>query len=140
MDRTSIIAEEISIIMPKIARRILLGFFQTVQIPQSQLFAITTIYETGPCKLSQLSQQMNISAPTVTGIVDRLEKSGYVERRHDQADRRVIYIVLTPKGKGIARKLRATIRHKWRSIISKLPAEDRENYLNILKKIQANLS
>ncbi len=74
MNRTSQIAQEIAVLMPMIARRILLQLFQSLEIPQTQLFTIMTLYEKEPCRLSDLSRELHISAPTATGIVDRLER------------------------------------------------------------------
>lgn len=133
------IAKEISLLMPRIARRILLSFFQTVAIPQTQLFTIMALDDLGPSRLTDLKKKLQIAAPTVTGIIDRLEKQGYVTRTPDTQDRRAIYIHLTPKGDQIAKKLRATLKKRWLEILVKLSQEDCENYLTILKKIQQNL-
>jgi len=140
MPTTNQIAEEISVLMPMIARRILLGFFQTVDITQTQIFTIMTLAEKAPCRLNELSEKLHIAAPTVTGIVDRLEKSGYVRRIPDSEDRRAINVDLTPKGQKIAKKLKTTLKKKWKDLLEKLPKEDRENYVSILRKIQRGMS
>lgn len=139
MEKTKEMAREVSVLMPRIARRILLGFFQSYEIPPTQIFAIMTLYEKKSCHIRDLSQELHISAPTATGIIDRLEKSGCVKRAPDSKDRRAINIMLTKKGIRFARSLRLTIRKRWQSILKKLPSKDSENYLRILKKIQESL-
>ena len=67
------------------------------------------------------------------------EKLGYVKRRHDKNDRRVINVDLTAKGKKVARKLKKTIKEKWEGLLLKLPKKDQENYVNILRKIQRGM-
>lgn len=136
MNPTAQIAQEISVIMPRIARRVLLGFFQSIEIPPAQLFVIIILHEQGPCRFSTLSKELNIAAPTVTGIVDRLAKGGFVDRRHDIEDRRAINVVLTPQGKSVAQRLRTTIKKRWEEILLNLSSEDQKNYLRILKTIQ----
>ena len=136
MPTTKQIAEEVSVLMPVIARRILLRFFQTVNITQTQIFTIMTLSEKSPCQLNELREKLQISAPTVTGIIGRLERSGYVKRAHDQNDRRVVNVDLTPKGKTIAKKLKRTVKEKWEGILAKLTKADQENYVRILRKIQ----
>ena len=42
---------------------------------------------------------MGLSNSTVSGIVDRLESQGYVERLRSKEDRRVVYVTTTPKMK-----------------------------------------
>jgi len=57
MVQTSKIAKEVSMIMPVIARKVLLDFFQSVSIPQTQIFTMITLYGKNPCKLSVLSKE-----------------------------------------------------------------------------------
>jgi len=49
--------------------------------------------------MSELSKELMVSNGNVTGIVDRLEKSGLVTRNRAEHDRRLQYIELTPKGR-----------------------------------------
>jgi DNA-binding MarR family transcriptional regulator len=122
--------------MPAIARRILLSLFQTIEIPQTQLFTIMTLYERDPLRLSQLSRELHISDPTASGIVDRLEKGGYARRLPDLKDRRAVLVTLTPQGKDIAKTFRETIQRRWEDILEKLPPQDCAQYLRILRKIK----
>ncbi len=138
MDRTAEIAKEVSIIMPRIAKRIAFSYFQSksIELPPAQVFALMALFDKGSCRLSDLSREMEISAPTTTGIIDRLEKSKYVHRVPDKTDRRAINIELTEKGIKFTKELRVTIKRRWQEILKKLPCSDREHYLRILTKIQ----
>jgi DNA-binding MarR family transcriptional regulator len=69
-----------------------------------QLWALKTISKRGNLSLGELSEEMCLHPSTVTGVVDRLEKKGYVVRDRTEKDRRVINVQLTPKGKSIAKK------------------------------------
>ena len=139
MARIDEIAEEVATLMTMIARRILLGFFQSIDITQTQIFTIMTLSEQSPVRLSQLSKKLQISAPTVTGIVDRLEKSGFVKRIPDSKDRRAINVDLTARGRLIAKKLKITLKRKWKGLLNKLPPRDQNNYVGILRKIQRTM-
>jgi DNA-binding MarR family transcriptional regulator len=41
---------------------------------------------------TQLAEETGLSTGTITGVMDRLEKAGYVRRKRDPNDRRLIYI------------------------------------------------
>lgn len=69
-----------------------------------QLWALKTISQNESLSLSDLSKKMYLHPSTITGLIDRLEKKGYVTRNRDQADRRVISVQLTSKGKSLTRK------------------------------------
>jgi len=133
---TNDIAEQIALLMPKIGRRILLEFFQSVDISQTQLLTIMALYESEQCSFSDLSQRMGITPPTVTGLIDRLEKSGYAKRVPSATDRRVIHIELTGKGVKIAKKFRSSVKKRWKTILDRMPRRDAEAFLKTTQKIE----
>lgn len=49
--------------------------------------------------MSELSRELMVSNGNVTGVIDRLEKSGFVTRTRAEHDRRVQYIDLTDRGR-----------------------------------------
>jgi DNA-binding MarR family transcriptional regulator len=65
-----------------------------------------------PRPMRDVARQMTCDPSTVTGMVDRLENTGYVERRPDAGDRRIKMVALTDDGrvarKQIMAKLQAT--------------------------------
>jgi len=69
-----------------------------------QLWTLKTIHQNGSLSLGNLSQKMYLHPSTISGVIDRLEKKGYVLRDRDLEDRRVIKVVLTPKGKRVVKK------------------------------------
>ena len=69
-----------------------------------QLWALNTISKNEGLPLGELSKKMYLRPSTITGLVDRLEKKGYVARDRDQKDRRVVKIQLTPKGKALVKR------------------------------------
>lgn len=68
-------------------------------ITPPQLGGLSLLYETDGLTISAISQRRGIDAPTVTGIVSRMEQNGLVERRHDRTDRRVVRVYLTDEGR-----------------------------------------
>lgn len=65
---------------------------------QSALVALISLRTKGPLVMTALSAACEHSTAAATGMVDRLEKDGYVKREHGSADRRVIHVHLTTKG------------------------------------------
>ena len=51
------------------------------------LQVITTLEADGPLSMTRLAEAMDVSVASATGIVNRMEERGLVERRHDNADR-----------------------------------------------------
>lgn len=69
-----------------------------------QLWALKTISQNESLSLRDLSERMYLHPSTITGVIDRLEKKGYVTRKRDQVDRRVIYVQLSAEGRRLARR------------------------------------
>ncbi|UXY19597.1 MarR family transcriptional regulator [Streptomyces cynarae] len=63
-----------------------------------------------PLPMRKLAQKLKCEPSNVTGIVDRLESRGLVERRPDPADRRVKLAAATDDGRRVARSLRESLR------------------------------
>ncbi|MEV0911930.1 MarR family winged helix-turn-helix transcriptional regulator [Streptomyces hokutonensis] len=63
-----------------------------------------------PLPMRKLAQKLKCEPSNVTGIVDRLETRGLVERRPDPADRRVKLAAATDEGRQVARSLRESLR------------------------------
>jgi DNA-binding MarR family transcriptional regulator len=56
------------------------------------LNVLTLLEVEGPLSMSKLAESLDVSVASATGIVDRMEQRGLVERRHDLADRRVVVV------------------------------------------------
>ncbi len=66
-------------------------------LTQAQFFMLIALYEENGTLPSRLAEKTHLDRPTVTGLIDRLERDGWVERRLDPEDRRSLRIFLTPK-------------------------------------------
>ncbi|HZY94208.1 MAG TPA: MarR family transcriptional regulator [Candidatus Bathyarchaeia archaeon] len=70
-------------------------------VPPAQLSALSVIVFGGDKSLSELAQTEQVTAPTMSRIVDGLVKQGLVRREVDKEDRRSIIISATEKGRKI---------------------------------------
>jgi DNA-binding MarR family transcriptional regulator len=68
----------------------------------AQLDVLRRLRHHGPTPMRRLAERMNCEASNLTGLVDRLETRGLVERRPDPADRRVRLLALTDEGNRVS--------------------------------------
>jgi DNA-binding MarR family transcriptional regulator len=90
--------------------------------------------------IGAISQKRGVDAPTITGIVTRLEQSGLVERRHDRKDRRQVYVFLTGEGSDIMRYLPDVARAFRETMMKGFSQEEQLDLIAKLQQIIANLS
>ncbi len=82
--------------------------------------------------LTQISQGLMLENPTVTGLIDRLEKLGYVKRSDHPNDRRVYLVHITEKGKKVANKALPIVKRLNEQIKEGYSKEEIEAFKKIL--------
>jgi DNA-binding MarR family transcriptional regulator len=75
-----------------------------IEVTPIQVMLLFFLQKNNGLSLTQISQGLMLENPTVTGLIDRLEKSGYVRRSDHPSDRRVYLVHLTEKGNKVAKK------------------------------------
>ena len=105
------VAQNMFHILPLIKKRLL--HMDLVQrehgTPLSHVQVLAMLNDVGTMSVSEISRRLGIAKPNITPLVDRLYESGYVDRQHDENDRRVVNIVLLEAGKEKLNAIRATI-------------------------------
>ena len=79
-----------------------------------QAHALRTLDPTRPVPMRKVAAGIMCDASTLTGIVDRLEDRGLVERRPNPDDRRVKGLVVTPAGVAVRDRI-------WREVLGHAP-------------------
>ena len=81
-------------------RRALVQRLNAFGLTPTQYITLWSLYECGEeIPQSQLGKKLFLDNPTMTGIIDRMERDGFLERVPDENDRRVIKVRLTKKSK-----------------------------------------
>ncbi|MFJ4538006.1 MarR family winged helix-turn-helix transcriptional regulator [Streptomyces tibetensis] len=87
-----------------------------------------------PLPMRRLAQQLKCEPSNVTGIVDRLEARGLVERQPNPSDRRVKVAAATTEGRRVARSLRESLRFA-REPLAGLSEEERVALRDTLRRM-----
>lgn len=83
-------------------RRALVQRLNEFGLTATQYITLWSLYECDEeIPLSQLGRKLFLDNPTMTGIIDRMERDGFLERVPDENDRRVIKVRLTKKSKAL---------------------------------------
>jgi DNA-binding MarR family transcriptional regulator len=67
------------------------------ELTMAQLETMAYLYEHKNVKMSELANHAGVKMSTMTDMIDRLNKIGLVERKHDEKDRRSITVSITKK-------------------------------------------
>ncbi|HEV7130035.1 MAG TPA: MarR family transcriptional regulator [Ktedonobacterales bacterium] len=100
---------------------------------------LATLAETDGLPAGKLCRALSSDAPTMTGIISRLEQSGLVRRQHDQADRRVVKVFLTAEGRAAMEFLPAATQDFLRSLTAGISATEQQQLNDGLARLIANV-
>jgi len=89
-----------------------------------QLHVLTVLETAGPLPMGKLADALDVSVASATGIVDRMEQRGLVERFHDEADRRIVLVHPTDAGRAVFNDLAEMRRAGLVNILDRLTNEE----------------
>lgn len=84
----------------------------------------------------ELGRKTGLDSATLTGILDRLEAAGFIERKNNPDDRRSIHIHLTPKGSELSKATIEVIVAANTEFLQVLTKEERRDLFAIIKKLR----
>ena len=91
------------------------------------------------CKMTDLARILGVTKSAVTGLTDRLIRSGLLKRMRSKQDRRIVNVALTPKGLDQAKKFKSFRLNMIASMFSTISETERTQYLRILRKLHRNV-
>lgn len=103
----------------------------------AELSCMALINRRGPLPLGEIAARENLSAPTVTKTIARLERRGYIDRLSDPADRRVSLISLSPKGRALVEDVRSRRTAYLNKRLQELDASEMSTLLKALPILEA---
>ncbi len=105
-----------------------------------QFYVLYLISEYGSCKVSRLAEKIEVKPSAITVMIDRMVARGFVERKNDENDRRVVLVKLTSEGREALDKLQEMRKQAIHQHLSQFSPEQIEEFLGILEKKLPNFN
>lgn len=123
-----------SALMQKLSDR----FFSRFGLTDVQFNILMILKEHGSAGLSQqeLSEHLIVTKSNVVGLIDRLERSGYVKRMSHPSDRRFNQIVLTPKGTKVELKIEESYFTEVDKMMNALSTPQKRAVIQAMERIR----
>jgi DNA-binding MarR family transcriptional regulator len=125
-------------------RRHLDPFFARAGISGSQWAILWTLYRAGEdgkpmLRVTDLGERLLIRPPSVTGVIDRLVRAGYLDRLSSPDDKRAKLIALTPAGRQLVETLHNAHDEQVTALLNVLTAADQKDLHRILEQFVTHL-
>jgi MarR family transcriptional regulator, organic hydroperoxide resistance regulator len=118
------------------SRRLTKGLASQFGLTGPQLTVVKLLETFENLSLSSLSERIRAQNSTVTGIIDRMEREGLVQRVRSTTDRRVVHISLSEKGRKLAKQIQVEPMEIFRGALLSLSHADLRDLLRIMNKLQ----
>jgi DNA-binding MarR family transcriptional regulator len=89
-------------------------------VSMAQVHIMYTLQRAGEMTMSHLADVLNVSLSNATGLIDRMEERGFIERYRVPTDRRVVLVRVTPSGDAMLGEVDALSDELFRSVLGRL--------------------
>jgi DNA-binding MarR family transcriptional regulator len=101
------------------------------------LHVLTILEASGPLSMGKVAEALDVSIASATGIVDRMEQRGLVDRHDQPGDRRIILVKPTRAGLAVFSELDAQRRTSLTRILERLTDDELSSFLIGLRAMGA---
>lgn len=105
-----------------------------LQITPAQYAYIDKLRQVGPCSLQMLSQELELTPPTVSVMIKALERKGLVNRHRDNVDNRSFIFKLTRKGRNLYEQVDQFRKVRVANLLDRLEDQEQIQLLMLLDK------
>ena len=109
--------------------------FREFGLPGSQYNILRTLRGEGkPLPILEIAERTIAVVPGITGLIDRLEQAGLVERRRCDEDRRIIFVAITPAAQELLASIDEPLLQLHRNLLGHLTATELRELNALLEK------
>lgn len=108
---------------------------QQYELNLTEFAVLELLYHRGEQPIQHIGKKILIASSSITYVVDKLEKKEFVKRKACPSDRRVIYAMITEKGKVFLEGIFPMHEEKVNMIFEQLTPDEVETLTDILKKV-----
>jgi MarR family transcriptional regulator, organic hydroperoxide resistance regulator len=117
-----------------------MGLLVQSNVSMGQLHVLWLLQHHGSMSMSRLAELVGVSLSNATGIIDRMEEHGLVERARVSNDRRLVLVQPAPAGLRALQETETHRRDRLRSVLSHLSSTERPIVLAALRSLRRALS
>jgi DNA-binding MarR family transcriptional regulator len=110
------------------------------RVSMSQMHVLWLLQHHGAMPMSRLAELLGVSLSNASGIIDRMEEHGFIERERVPDDRRLVLVRPAAAGMHALAETETTRRERMRAILGHLPASERPIVLAALRSLRRALS
>lgn len=106
------------------------------ELSVAQMNAISIVRKQGPLSMGGLAEQLGITAPSASAMVDRLVEKGILLREHSRKDRRKVEVRISPEAVKQIEAVEESLFRLFQGLVQKLGPETTRKWCDVLASIE----
>ncbi|HIY63143.1 MAG TPA: MarR family transcriptional regulator [Candidatus Mediterraneibacter stercoripullorum] len=116
------------------------SMYQEFDLNRSQASVLFSLHQKKSMSQKELAVQLNMTPPSITSTIQKMERSGYISRKPDQSDQRIMRLELTGKGESCIRTVKMITDQMEEMLFRGMSAEEKILFRRFLMQINDNLA
>jgi DNA-binding MarR family transcriptional regulator len=110
------------------------------ELSMAQVQMLMALHASGGSTISSIAQQLKVSSPSASCMVDRLEDKGILYRERSSEDRRKVVVRLSSKAAAKAKQMETAVLAAFLELVEKVGPETAEKWCEVLERVDQVLS
>ena len=115
------------------------GMYQEFDMNRSSAGVLFMLHQRKTMSQRELAEQLNVTAPSITSLIQKMEKSGYISRRPDEQDQRVMRLSLTEKGESLIQSVKDVADRMEQILLEGMSLEEKLLFRRLMLQVNENL-
>lgn len=110
------------------------------ELSMAQVQVLMTLQSSGDSTITKLAEQLQVSVPSASCMVDRLEDKGFLHRERSTEDRRKVVVRLSSQAKIQAEEMENAVLAAFLDLVEKVGPETARKWCEVLESVEQVLS
>lgn len=115
------------------------GMYREFDMNRSQAAILFTLHRRETMSQRELAQELNMTAPSITSAIQKMEREGYITRRADEADQRVMRLALAKRGRACIQSVQEVGGRMDEIILGGMSLEEKLLFRRLMLQVRDNL-
>ncbi len=115
------------------------GMYREFDLNRSQASVLFMLHQRDSMSQKELAARLNITAPSITSLIQKMERDRYITREPDRHDQRVMRLTLTEKGKSCIQAVTEVVQRMEEIMLQGMSLEEKLLFRRFLIQAGENL-
>lgn len=120
-------------------KQYVINLMKPTGLQMSQMGILAVLKMNGPMSQREIADKIHVTPPSVTVALQKLEKLGYIERRTDEKDQRIMRIMISESGRKLVDETKSLISETEEMLFEGMSAEEKMLLRRLILQMRDNL-